>query len=290
MAGKRQKMAKMAKMENIFKEIDRSAGEAYKKGRISFQTGRFEEALAAYGEAVDAWKEVAGLFFEKGKEASGKEFLEKSRDARSCYGMALFKLGRYEESLEIVDAALETKPESPTEWSNRGFVLSALDRNEEALEAFEKALTIDPESPKILTSKGIVYFRMGLLKKALDTFDCALAAEPRKASDWACKIPRFGFFSRNKAPIMRPDNAETWYWKGNVFLELGEREKALDAFKMALESDSDHLGSLLIGGNLLCEFAEYGEAFKCYVRALKLSPGNEAASKGRELCEAKINE
>jgi len=281
-------MVKMAKMENTFKEIDRSAGEAYKKGRISFQTGRFEEALAAYGEAVDAWKEVAGLLFEKGKEASGKEFLEKAREARSCYGMALFKLEKYEEALEIVDAALELKPESPIGWSNRGFVLSALSRNEEALEAFEKALALDPESPRILTSKGIVYFRMGLLKKALETFDRALAAEPRKASDWACKIPRFGFFSRNKAPIMRPDNAGTLYWKGNVFLELGEKEKALNAFKTALESDSDHIDSLLIGGDLLCEFAEYNEAFKCYVRALKLSPGNEAASKGKEFCEAKL--
>lgn len=286
---KMDKLVKMTKTANTLKELDRSAGENCKKGRISFQVGRFEEALAAYGEAADAWKEMADLFFEKGKEDSGEEFLEKVREARSCYGMALFKLERYEEALEIVDAALGLKPENPTEWSNRGFVLSALGRNEEALKAFEKALAFDPESPKILTSKGIVYFRMGLMKKALEIFDCALATEPRKASDWACEIPRFSFFSRNKAPIMKPDNAETWYWKGNVFLELSEKEKALNAFRMALESDPDHLNSLLSGGDLLCEFAEYGEAFKCYVRAMKFSPGNEAAEKGKELCEAKID-
>lgn len=40
---------KMAKMANILKELDRAAGEAYRKGRISFQVCRFEEALAAYG-------------------------------------------------------------------------------------------------------------------------------------------------------------------------------------------------------------------------------------------------
>ncbi len=38
----------MAKMANTLKELDRSAGEAYKKGRISFQVGRFEEALIEY--------------------------------------------------------------------------------------------------------------------------------------------------------------------------------------------------------------------------------------------------
>lgn len=145
-------MAKMTQMANTLKELDRSAGENCKKGRIFFQIGRFEEALAAYGEAADAWKEIADLLFEKGKETRGKEFLEKAREARSYYGLALFKLERYEEALEIVDAALELKPENPVEWSNRGFVLSALGRNEKALEAFEKALAFDPNSPKILTS------------------------------------------------------------------------------------------------------------------------------------------
>ena len=283
-------MAKMAKMANTLKDLDRSAKENYGKARVFFKMGKYEEALAAYGKATDAWKKTADLLFEKGKEESGKESLEKVLEGRSCCGMSLFKLGRYGEALEIVDAILEIKQDSPTEWSNRGFVLSALGRNEEALESFEKALSFDPASPKILTSKGVVYFRMGLLEKALETFDKALAAEPKQASDWACKLPRFSFFSRNKAPIMRPDNAETWHWKGNLFMELGEREKALEAYKHALESDPDHLNSLFRGGGLLCEIGEYKEAYKCYARTLKLSPGNEAAKQGKEFCEAKINE
>jgi tetratricopeptide (TPR) repeat protein len=89
---------------------------------------------------------------------------------------------------------------------------------------------------------------------------------------------------------MKPDNAETHYWKGNVFLELGEKEKALDACKMALQNDPDHLNSLLRGCDLLCEFAEYGEALKYYARALKFSPGNEAAKQGKELCESKTGD
>ncbi|AKB61168.1 tetratricopeptide repeat protein [Methanosarcina mazei] len=279
----------MAKMANSLRDFDRLAEENSKKARIFFQMGSYEEALAAYWEAEKAWKKMADILFEKGKEDRGKEFCEKAQEARSFCGMSLFKLERYQEALDIIDSFLEIKPDSPIEWSNRGFVLSALGRNEEALESFEKALSLDPGSPKILTSKGIVYAKMGLPEKALETFDRALETEPRQASDWACKLPRFSFFSRNKAPIMRPDNAETWYWKGNVFLELGEKEKALEACKMALESDPDHLNSLLAGGDLLCEFSEYGEAFKCYVHALKLSPRNEAAMKGKEFCEMKIN-
>jgi hypothetical protein len=65
------------------------------------------------------------------------------------------------------------------------------------------------------------------------------------------------------------------------------KKKVLDACKIALQSDSDYLSSLLRGDDLLCEFSEYSEAFKCYARALKLSPGNEAAKQGKELCESK---
>ncbi len=284
------KMVEMAKKGNSLKELDRTAEENYRKAAILFRMGKFEEALAAYEEAAEAWEEIATILFSKGKEDSGKEFLEKAQEALSSRGMALFKLERYEEALEILNSALESRPENSMEWSNRGFVLSAMGRYEEALEAFEKALFFDPESPKILTSEGIVYFRMGQPEKALEIFDRALAIEPKKASDWVCKVPRFSFFSRNKAPVMRPDNAETWYWKGAVFLEMGEKEKTLDACRMALGSDPDHLASLLLGGNLLCEFAEYEEAFKCYARALKLSPGNEAAKQGKELCESKLGE
>jgi len=106
----------------------------------------------------------------------------------------------------------------------QGFVLSALGRNEEALEAFEKALFFDPGSSKILTSKGIVYFMMGLPEKALETFDEALAAEPRKASDWACKAPRFSFFSQNRAPVMSLTMPVHGTGKAMCFWNWGKRK------------------------------------------------------------------
>ena len=52
------KLTKTTKMANTLKELNRSAEENCKKGRISFKVGKFEDALAAYGEAADAWKEI----------------------------------------------------------------------------------------------------------------------------------------------------------------------------------------------------------------------------------------
>jgi tetratricopeptide (TPR) repeat protein len=48
----------MVKMANKLKELDKSAEENYKKARLSFRMGRFEEALAAYLKAAESWKEI----------------------------------------------------------------------------------------------------------------------------------------------------------------------------------------------------------------------------------------
>ncbi|MDD4497465.1 MAG: tetratricopeptide repeat protein [Methanosarcinaceae archaeon] len=275
-------------MKKTLKTLDKKAGEHYSKAKVFFRMGRYEEALQASEDAETVWRQMADLLSENGEEGEKQKILGLIFEVRSSAGMALFKMDRYEEALEVVDEALKAKPESPTEWSNRGFVLSALGRYEEALEAFDKSLALNPDSTEALTSKGVVFFRTGQPEKALEAFDAALAVVPKEASDWACKLPRFSFFSRNKAPVLRPNKAEPWYWKGRVFESLGEKEKALEAYKKALESNPEHLNSLLSGGALLCEFKEYKEAFKCYTKALKLSPGNPAAKAGKEICEENI--
>lgn len=275
-------------MKKTLKTLDKKAEENYSKAKVFFQMKRYEEALQAYRDAETVWQQVAALLSENGKEEDSQKVLSLICEVRSSAGMALFKIGRYDEALAVVDETLEAKPESPTEWSNRGFVLSALGRYEEALEALDKSLALNPDSTEVLTSRGIVFFRTGQPEKALEAFEAALAVEPKSASDWACKLPRFSFFSRNKAPVLRPNKAEPWYWKGKVFESLDEKEKALEAYKTALESDPEHLNSLLSGGDLLCEFREYKEAFKCYTRALRLSPGNPVAKAGKELCEQSI--
>lgn len=96
----------MTKMANALKNLDRLAKADYSKARVFFQMGKYEDALAAYGESDKAWKKMAELLFEKGKGNHGKEFLEKAKETQSQIGMCLFKLGKYTEALEIVNSAL----------------------------------------------------------------------------------------------------------------------------------------------------------------------------------------
>ena len=56
----------------------------------------------------------------------------------------LSRLGRFEESLETYDRALQLAPTDPGLWAGRGLVLLELNRLEEALQSCNKALELKP--------------------------------------------------------------------------------------------------------------------------------------------------
>lgn len=57
----------------------------------------------------------------------------------STKGKALLKLGKYNESIEAFNTAIELSPNDGIQWFNKGKALQALNRTTEANEAFAKA-------------------------------------------------------------------------------------------------------------------------------------------------------
>jgi len=55
-------------------------------------------------------------------------------------GVALSRLGKYNEAIEVYDRALQLDPEYVSAWNNKGVVLSRLGKYAEAIEAFDRAL------------------------------------------------------------------------------------------------------------------------------------------------------
>jgi len=57
-------------------------------------------------------------------------------------GVALSRLGKYNEAIEAYDEALRINPDYTSAWNNKGVVLSRLGKYPEAIEAFDRALRI----------------------------------------------------------------------------------------------------------------------------------------------------
>ncbi len=94
-------------------------------------------------------------------------------------GMALERLGRYEEAEKDLLQALEWQPNHPYilnylgySWADQGI---KLDR---ALEMIAKAVALEPNDGYITDSLGWVYFRMGLYDKALPYLEQAVELLP----------------------------------------------------------------------------------------------------------------
>jgi tetratricopeptide (TPR) repeat protein len=59
-------------------------------------------------------------------------------------GIALFELGKYEESLIYFDKAISVQPGDLSALYNKGFALRNLGRYEKAISYFDKAIEINP--------------------------------------------------------------------------------------------------------------------------------------------------
>ena len=69
-------------------------------------------------------------------------------------GIALSKMGRYEDALASFDAALELDPDNEVMHSNRGECLFGMKMYEDALASLDAALELDPKHPHIHNEIG----------------------------------------------------------------------------------------------------------------------------------------
>jgi tetratricopeptide (TPR) repeat protein len=108
---------------------------------------RAQDALAVYGEALEAFPDNLDL-----------------RYARALHAAGMQQLDVLERDLRLV---LEKDPEHADALNALGYTLAdQTDRYQEALGLIEKALALKPDDPAVLDSMGWVQYRLGNLEEA----------------------------------------------------------------------------------------------------------------------------
>jgi tetratricopeptide (TPR) repeat protein len=93
-------------------------------------------------------------------------------------GIALFRQGDFNKSLDFLNQSLSLDPYSEKTWVSAGEVLSATGRLNESLAAYTQGLHLDPADPVLYAKIGDIQIRMGAYNAAVSSYDHALAFQP----------------------------------------------------------------------------------------------------------------
>jgi protein O-GlcNAc transferase len=185
-------------------------------------------------DAVELYRQIAG--------ASPDAFV-----ALNNCGVALEQLGRLDEALASIDAALAIKPAYAEAFYNRGIVLLRMKRFEEALVNNDQALAIRPHYAEAFSNRGIAMMELNRLDDALASFDATLAIRADYAASYNRGIvlmrlerPSEALASFDSALAIKPDYAEAYFNRGVALQGVKRYAEAVAVFDRVLAADPDH--------------------------------------------------
>src|SRR5208283_252017 len=69
-------------------------------------------------------------------------------------GIALCKLGKFDEAITAYDKAIEVDPQNSGAWYNKGRTLNKLNMSDEAIKAYDKVIELNPQDSIGWIGKG----------------------------------------------------------------------------------------------------------------------------------------
>src|SRR5258706_306941 len=166
-----------------------------KEGIALYNLKRYEEALAAYDQAMRLDPNYAYAYYDKGVALYTLKCYEEaliafdrairldpdSVDAYHNKGNALYELKRYEEALIAYEQAIHLDPNYAYAYIGRGVALRGLKRYEEALAAYDQAIRLDPNYANAYYNKGLSLYNLKRYEEALIAYDQAIRLDPNSA-------------------------------------------------------------------------------------------------------------
>jgi tetratricopeptide (TPR) repeat protein len=244
-----------------------------KEGNDLYKTNRYQEALAAYEQAISLDPDYAAAY-------NGK-------------GDVLYWLKRYEVALAAYEQAIHFNPNLASAYKGRGKALSALNRYENALAAIEQAIHLNPNDSDTYNFKGSTLTDLGRYEEALNAFNQAICLDSEDTLAYYCKGLALAKLHRYEEAVasyeqvisFEPDNASAYDFKGDALYDVKRYEEALIAYEQAVRLTPDDASVHNGKGKALLSLNQHDEALAAFEQAIRLNPGYALAfyNKGRVL-------
>ena len=213
----------------------------------------FEQVTKMEEHHADAWWFFGSSLFEQGNYNKLLEAMDQAQKALPkdfrfylLQGLALTRLEKQEDAVQPLQKAYSLNPKDLNTLSTLALTLDGLHRFQESDTLYEEGLRLDPKSALLLNNYGYSLAERSLqLRRALEMSRQAVTAEP----DNSAYLDTYGWiFFRlenytdaalyiEKSIATGKASAVVHEHLGDVYFKLGQKERALEIWKKALEMD-----------------------------------------------------
>lgn len=255
-AGKREQAEEYARWAQERLEGDWEA--SYNAGVVALETGRHQDAIEAFQQAVDLNPQAA--------------------QAHDYLSAAFGAVGELERAIAASERAVALDPSLAIAHNNLGTFYTRRGDLEAAERSIRRALKLDPDFAEASNNLGNVHLAGGRHEAALEAYERALKLRPRYVEAWVNRgaalgeVGRFGEAARSyqRALELDPDRTAAHLGLGRARLELGEAEGASAAFEEVLARDSTSLEGIEGLARSLASMKRDSAALEVLDRALEL--------------------
>jgi tetratricopeptide (TPR) repeat protein len=144
-----------------------------------------------------------------------------SIEAMSTLAILLQISGRPEESSTLYQRILKLDPDNIISMNNLAWIMSEVQgKHQEALDLAQRGLKIAPNYYDLIDTRGVIYYRLGEFDKAIRDFTECIKLYPD----------------------ITPSSIGTRFYLARAFAKLGQKGKAIQYLKEALELNSPNGG------------------------------------------------
>jgi tetratricopeptide (TPR) repeat protein len=245
------------------------------KGDLEGAAARYRKALTLNPAQGDALVNLGIALKKLGRSQEALELLRSARpdhaDAQVQLGIALLESGARAEAVAALDTALRLKPDHFDALYTRGLALMSLGRHDEAVRSLAEAARLRQNSHE-------AFFALGRALHLARNFTLAHQALAR-------------------AVMLNPKNPEVHAAMGSVLLDMGRPEQALEGAQHAVSLEPGNGRHYIVLGRAFSDLNRVEHALAAHERAVELLPdsaealnflGNAYLSVGRgeDACEA----
>ena len=202
-------------------------------------------------------------------------------EALNSLGGVFRRLGKYQDSIKVLDRALKIKDSSEVKY-NMGFTYKLMEKYEEAAECFTAVIDANPNDVLAYNHLGAIYAKRGDHKKALQTYWKGLQVDqnhPVLHYNSALSFLAQGKFDEARNSYENALRAKPgWPDAMNGLAELYIQEKdfpdAQELISQALKINPEHNNIMITQGRLYVKRGNYSEAESVYRDVLNARPGD----------------